>query len=206
MSNGKYKHSCCPHPPIFYANDKPSQLPLVYTSKPAHLFTPSSPNDTFSCQDEMRPQHSFQYISAAMRVVIRHESSVTQQLSSSSTSVKLKQAWGCLLASGCSSNLQEAVLWLEIRGLGHTISSRAPFALGSAHNQQPSRQGLHGTCQRRKEELPAATRPPAVVQSCFLEPQGELGLSNPSNRDSAAPFKQVSDVSRRRVLQGLQAL
>lgn len=138
----------------------------------------------------MRPQHSFQHSSAAMGVVMRHESSLIQQLSSSNTSMKLKQAWDCPLASGCSSNLQGAVLWLEIRGLGHKISSRAPFTLGSVHNQQPTRRGLHGTCQRRKE-LPAATRPPAVVQSCSQEPQGELGLSKLSNRDSAAPFKQV---------------
>lgn len=133
VRSGKYKHSCCPPSPVFWP------VTNVHHSLFRILQNHSLPTQHFFLPKQGEASPFFSHNTAAMEIVMRHESSWIQQLSSSDNSMKLKL--DCLLASGCSSNLLGTVLWLEIGGPGHKVSPRAPFARGRLQNQQPARQG-----------------------------------------------------------------
>lgn len=184
-----------PHPLCQY---KPSQLPFLYTSKPTHLFTPFSPNNTFL---PIRGLSIALSMNCSTRNGCECESSLTQQLSSSNKSMKLRQTVNCLLVSGCSRNLQGATVWLESGVLGTRFHQGAPLPLvGYIINSLPGRDCM-AILVPDKETKAAADR--ECVPCCgpdLLSRATRLGLSKLSNRDSAAPSGKLLDVSRCRIL------
>lgn len=145
VRSGKYKHSCCPPSPVFWP------VTNLHRSLFRILQNHSLPTQHFFLPKQGEASPFFSRNTAAMEIVMRHESSWIQQLSSSDNSMKLKL--NCLLASGCSSNLPGAVPWLEIWGPGHKVSPRGPLCSWLVTESAASQAGLRGhlcSCQRDK--------------------------------------------------------